>query len=93
VLGRVLEEAALPGWILVTAVEQFVDAIVGTEAAEREIRNLARSYRHMLWPGHFAGLDRDDVAVNRVLRACDHLLAVTADLEPAGRALPGPPTR
>lgn len=78
VLARLLDEAALPGWILLTAVERFTDAILGTE---REIRHLARSYRHDLWPGLYRGLDADDAPVMRVTRTADELLAATAELE------------
>jgi hypothetical protein len=78
VLARLLDEAALPGWILLTAVERFTDAILGTE---REIRHLARSYRHELWPGLYRGLDADDAPVMRVTRTADELLAATAELE------------
>ena len=78
VLARLLDEAALPGWILLTAVERFADAILGTE---REIRHLARSYRHDLWPGLYLGLDADDAPVMRVARTADELLAALAELE------------
>lgn len=80
VRARLLKEAAAPGRILLTVVEQFADTLLGTEAAGREIRQLARSYRHTLWPGAFDGLNGSDAPVARVARAAEDLLAATTEL-------------
>jgi hypothetical protein len=78
ILDRVLREATLPGWVVLTAVERFVAAVLGTE----EIRRLARSHRHDLWPGRYRGLGREDAPVARIVRAADDLLAATAEPGP-----------
>ena len=78
--ARLLEEAALPGQVLFAAVERFTDALVRSAAAEREIRQLARSYRDELWVGVFQGLASTDVRVTRVARAAEELLATTEEL-------------
>lgn len=78
---ELLKEAVLPGQVLFAAVEQFADALIRSGAAEREIRQLARSYRDELWVGVFEGLDGADARVARVARAADELLNVTTDLE------------
>lgn len=76
-----LKESVLPGQVLFAAVEHFTDVLIRSGAAEREIRQFARSYRDELWPGVFQGLDGADARVARVARAADALLAVTEELE------------
>lgn len=82
VLERLLREATLPGWVMLTAAERFVGAVLGTEAAEREITRLIRSCRHDLWPGRYRGLSREDVPVARTVRAADALLAAATEPVP-----------
>jgi hypothetical protein len=78
ILDRLLREATLPGWVVLTAVERFVDAVVGSE----DLKRLARSYRHDLWPGRYRGLRREDASIARIVRAADDLLAATAEPVP-----------
>ncbi len=77
---ELLKEAVLPGQVVFAAVEQFADALIRSGVAEREIRQLARSYRDEMWPGVFEGLDEADARVARVARAADELVNATTEL-------------
>ena len=64
-----LQEAVSPSVVVHAFAEQFEDDLIRSADAEREFKRFARSYRDLLWPGVYEGIELDDARVGRVRRA------------------------
>jgi hypothetical protein len=68
-----LQEAVAPSLVVHAFAEQFEDDLIRSADAEREFKRFARSYRDLLWPGVYEGIELDDARVGRVRRAATAL--------------------
>ncbi|WP_448639718.1 hypothetical protein [Geodermatophilus sp. URMC 63] len=64
-----LNEAVTPSVVVHAFAEQFEDDLIRSAHSEREFKRFARSYRDLLWPGVYEGIELDDARVGRVRRA------------------------
>jgi hypothetical protein len=64
-----LQEAVAPDQVVHAFVEQFDDALIRSAESERDFQRLARSYRDVIWPGAYDGIERNDARLVKVRRA------------------------
>jgi hypothetical protein len=64
-----LGESVAPSVVVHAFAEQFEDDLIRSADAEWEFKRFARSYRDLLWPGVYEGIELDDARLGRVRRA------------------------